>query len=64
MADRGVEAMAKTLRKPLPEDVDFMHASREEMVKLRRAIYPLTRKLAVRLQRKRRHSVSTGESNQ
>ena len=28
VADRGVEAMAKTLRKPLPEDVDFMHASR------------------------------------
>ena len=32
VADRGVEAMAKTLRKPLPEDVDFMHASREEML--------------------------------
>jgi hypothetical protein len=53
--DRGVEAMAKTLRKPLPEDVDFMHASRDEMQKLRHAIYPLTRKLAARLQRKRRH---------
>ena len=47
--------MAKTLRKPLPEDVDFMHASREEMADLRKAIYPLTRKLAVRLARKRRH---------
>ncbi len=55
VADRGAEAMAKTLRKPLPEDVDFMHASREEMASLRRAIYPLTRKLAVRLARKRRH---------
>jgi uncharacterized protein with von Willebrand factor type A (vWA) domain len=55
VADRGVEAMAKTLRKPLPEDVDFMHASREELVGLRKAIYPLTRKLAVRLARKRRH---------
>ena len=55
VADRGVEAMAKTLRKPLPEDVDFMHASREEMTALRRAIWPLTRKLAVRLARKRRH---------
>ena len=53
--DRGVEAMAKTLRKPLPEDIDFMHASREEMAQLRQAIYPLTRKLAVRLARKRRH---------
>ncbi|MFP3902405.1 MAG: vWA domain-containing protein [Acidimicrobiia bacterium] len=55
VADRGVEAMARTLRKPLPEDVDFMHASREEMASLRKAIYPLTRKLAVRLARKRRH---------
>jgi uncharacterized protein len=55
VADRGVDAMARTLRKPLPEDVDFMHASREEMEALRKAIYPLTRKLAVRLARKRRH---------
>lgn len=55
VADRGVDAMARTLRKPLPEDVDFMHASREEMAQLRRALHPLTRKLAVRLARKRRH---------
>ena len=55
VADRGVEAMAKTLRKPLPEDVDFMHASRDEMASLRKALYPLTRKLAARLARKRRH---------
>ncbi len=55
VADRGVEAMTKTLRKPLPEDVDFMHASREEMVSIRKAIQPLTRKLAARLARKRKH---------
>jgi uncharacterized protein len=55
VADRGVEAMARTLRKPLPEDVDFMHASREEMLSLRKALQPLTRKLAARLARKRRH---------
>src|SRR4051812_31505393 len=55
VADRGPEAMAKTLRKPLPEDVDFMHASRDEMMSLRKAISPLARKLAVRLARKRRH---------
>ncbi len=54
VADRGVEAMAKTLRRPLPADIDFMHASREEMASLRKAIYPLTRKLAARLVRKRR----------
>src|SRR5688572_7726296 len=55
VADRGVEAMARTLRKPLPEDVDFMHATREEMHSLKKALQPLTRKLAVRLARKRRH---------
>jgi uncharacterized protein with von Willebrand factor type A (vWA) domain len=55
VADRGAEAMAKTLRKPLPEDVDFMHASREEMANIRKAIQPLTRKLAARLARKRKH---------
>lgn len=55
VADRGAEAMAKTLRKPLPEDVEFMHASREEMQSLKKALYPLTRKLAARLTRKRRH---------
>ena len=55
VADRGAEAVAKSLRKPLPEDIDFMHASREELLALRKAIAPLTRKLAVRLARKRRH---------
>ncbi len=55
VADRGVEAMARTLRRPLPADIDFMHASRDEMASLRKAIYPLTRKLAARLTRKRRH---------
>src|SRR4051795_2074115 len=55
VADRGAEAMAKTLRKPLPEDVEFMHASRDEMVMLRKALPPLPRKLAARLARKRRH---------
>ncbi len=55
VADRGAEAMAKTLRKPLPEDVEFMHASRDEMTSLKKALQPLTRKLAARLARKRKH---------
>jgi uncharacterized protein with von Willebrand factor type A (vWA) domain len=55
VADRGTEALARSLRKPLPEDIDFMHASRDELAALRRATHPLTRKLAVRLARKRRH---------
>ena len=55
VADRGAEAMAKTLRKPLPEDVDFMHASRDEMGNLKKALGPLARKLQARLARKRKH---------
>jgi uncharacterized protein len=55
VADRGAEALARSVRKPLPEDVDFMHATREELATLRRVVQPLTRKLAVRLARKRRH---------
>jgi uncharacterized protein with von Willebrand factor type A (vWA) domain len=55
VADRGAEALARSLRKPLPEDVDFMHATREELVAMRKAVQPLTRKLATRLARKRRH---------
>jgi len=55
VADRGTEALARSLRTPLPEEIDFMHATRDELASLRRAIHPLTRKLAVRLARKRRH---------
>ncbi len=52
--DRGPEAVARALRKPLPEDVSFMHASREELAALGRAVHPLTRRLAARLARSRR----------
>jgi uncharacterized protein with von Willebrand factor type A (vWA) domain len=55
VADRGSEALARSVRAPLPEDVDVMHASREELAALHRALHPLSRKLAVRLARKRRH---------
>jgi uncharacterized protein with von Willebrand factor type A (vWA) domain len=55
VADRGAQALARSLRKPLPEDVDFMHASRDDLVAMRRAIQPLARKLAARLARKRRY---------
>ena len=52
--DRGAEALARSIRKPLPEDLDVMHATREELAALQRALHPLSRKLAVRLTRKRR----------
>jgi uncharacterized protein with von Willebrand factor type A (vWA) domain len=55
VADRGAEALARSVRKPLPEDIDVMHATRDELATLERALRPLSRKLAVRLTRKRRH---------
>jgi uncharacterized protein with von Willebrand factor type A (vWA) domain len=55
VADRGSEALARSLCKPLPEDVDMMHATRDELVAMRKSLQPLSRKLAVRLARKRRH---------
>ena len=54
VADRGREAVAKTLRRPLLEDTDLMHASREELAQLGQVIHPLTRKLASRLAQRRR----------
>jgi uncharacterized protein len=53
--DRGAAAVARTLRRPLPEDVDFLTSSREQIVAMRSVIDPLTRRLAGRLAAKRRH---------
>ena len=53
--DRGADAVARTLRRPLPEDVDFLNSSREQIVAMRGVIEPLTRRLAGRLAAKRRH---------
>ena len=55
VADRGAEAVAGTLRKPLPEDADFLNASKEQLAAIRQAVQLLGRKLAARLARKRRH---------
>ncbi len=54
VADRGREAVARTLRRPLIEDVDLMHATTAELSEMEAAIGPLTRKLAARLARRRR----------
>ena len=55
VADRGAAAVARTLRHPLPEDVDFLTSSREQIVAMRSVVDPLTRRLAGRLAQKRRH---------
>ncbi len=52
--DRGAKALARSVRRPLPEDLDVMHATRDELAALHRALVPLSRKMAVRLARKRR----------
>lgn len=54
VADRGRDAVAKTLRKPLIEDIDLMHATTKDLADMEAAIGPLTRKLAARLARRRR----------
>jgi hypothetical protein len=54
VADRGRDAVARTLRRPLIEDVDLMHATANDLHEMEDAIGPLTRKLAARLARRRR----------
>jgi uncharacterized protein with von Willebrand factor type A (vWA) domain len=53
--DRGAEAVAKTLRAPLPEDAEFLHASNAQIVEMRETLGPLTAKLASVLAEKRKH---------
>lgn len=54
VADRGREAVARTLRRPLIEDIDLMHATSNDLHEMEAAIGPLTRKLAARLARRRK----------
>ena len=53
--DRGHEAVAKTLRKPLTEELDLMHATRQDLRAIEEVVEPLTRKLAARLAQRRRN---------
>ena len=55
VAERGPQAVARSVRRPLPEDVDFLHASREDLAALHRTLRPLARRMAARLARRRRH---------
>jgi uncharacterized protein len=52
--ERGAQAVARSVRRPLPEDVDFLHASREDLAALQRSLRPLARRMAARLARRRR----------
>lgn len=54
VAEKGPQAVARSVRRPLPEDVDFLHASRHDLAALHRALRPLARRMASRLARRRR----------
>jgi len=53
VADRGPQAVARALRRPLVEDADLATATTAELAEIERALYPLARRLAVRLARRR-----------
>ena len=55
VADRGAPQVAASRRVPLIEDTDLVHATRDEIEDVERAIAPLARKLATRLSQRRRH---------
>jgi hypothetical protein len=54
VADRGRQAVARTLRRPLVEDIDLTTATRDDLSRVEAAVHPLTRKMATRLARRRR----------
>lgn len=54
VADRGPDAVARTLRRPLVEDLDLISATRDDLAAIEALVHPLTRKLATRLARRRR----------
>jgi hypothetical protein len=53
---KGPEQVARHAVRPLPEDLDFVRATRAEIMALRRTIGPLARRLATRLAMKRKHA--------
>jgi uncharacterized protein with von Willebrand factor type A (vWA) domain len=55
VADRGPDAVARTLRQPLTADLDISMASREQLREIQRVMVPIQHKLATTVMRKRRH---------
>jgi uncharacterized protein len=54
VADRGADAVAKTLRQPLTADIDISRASRAQLAEVLRVMTPIQHKLATTVMRKRR----------
>jgi uncharacterized protein len=55
VADRGAADVARTLRRPLPEDAAFLSTSAAGIAQLRDTVQPLARKLAAKLAYRQRH---------
>ena len=55
VADRGAADVARTLRRPLPEDAGFLTGSAAQIAQLRDTVQPLARKLAAKLAYRQRH---------
>ncbi|MGH9043927.1 MAG: vWA domain-containing protein [Acidimicrobiales bacterium] len=53
-ARKGAQEAARQDRVVLPQDIEIMHASSQELASLEKALRPLGRKLAARLARRRR----------
>lgn len=52
--EKGLEQTARTVVRPLVDQVEFLRASREDLAALRRQVHPLARRLATRLAARRR----------
>ena len=55
VADRGAADVARTLRRPLPEDAGFLTGSASQIAQLRETVQPLASKLAAKLAYRQRH---------
>lgn len=56
VAERGPESVARSVRRPLVDQIDLQYATREEIAAVERAVAPLARRLATRLSQRRRHA--------
>jgi len=54
VADRGADAVAKTLRQSLIADTDLLRANRAQLAEIQRVLIPIQHKLATTVMRKRR----------
>lgn len=56
IAERGPDAMARALVRPLPEEVEFLAASSDDLSEMKRTVAVLARRLASRLAYKHHHT--------